>query len=250
MGFVETIVERLAGEGDPRTRDWWERYLKGAVPFHGVPMAGIRSTVRSAQAEHRLPTEDLRRAAYELMEGRYAEEKLAGILVLQELVLPAGGFDPLRDLPDVAGLFDRGHIADWNTCDWLCVRVLGPVTRQGGEPTARTIAGWVDAPVLWRRRAAAVAFVDLAGTGDALFPGFVDLLLDTCDHLAADSERFAQTGVGWVLRELSDTEPDRVVAFVDERRSRLSREAVRMAAARLPDEHRERWGIRGARRRR
>ena len=247
---MQTIVDRLASDGDPRTRDWWERYLRGAIPFRGVPMAGIRSIVGAAHAEHGLSTDGLRADAYRLMEGRYAEEKLAGILVLQELVMPAGGLDPARDLPDVAGLFDRGHIADWNTCDWLCVRVLGPAAREGGEPTARMLAGWVDAPVLWRRRAAAVAFVDLAGGGDSLFPGFVDLLLDVCDQLATDPERFAQTGVGWVLRELSGAEPERVVEFVDGHRSELSREAVRMAAARLPDEHRERWGIRGARRRR
>lgn len=250
MDFVESIERRLEAEGDPRTRDWWERYLRGAVPFRGVPMAGIRSVVRSARSEHQPTVPELRRSAYRLIEGRFAEEKLAGILVLQELVLPADGFDPVRDLPDLAALFDGGHIADWNTCDWLCVRVLGPAARQEGEPTARMIAGWIAAPGLWRRRAAAVAFVDLAATGDAFFPGFVDLLLEVCDHLAADPERFAQTGVGWVMRELSDAEPDRVVAFVDGHRDALSREAVRMAAARLPDEHRERWGIQGARRRR
>jgi len=50
-----TVAERVtAGLGslldvsaDPATRDWWERYLKGTARFRGVPMAGIRTAVRS-----------------------------------------------------------------------------------------------------------------------------------------------------------------------------------------------------------
>ena len=51
-------------------------------------------------------------------------------------------------------LFEQGHIADWNTCDWFCVRVLGPLAEQQGEACARAIAAWKDAPTLWQRRAA------------------------------------------------------------------------------------------------
>ncbi len=39
------IADRLAAAADEKTRRWWERYLKGAVPFRGVPMAGIRRIV-------------------------------------------------------------------------------------------------------------------------------------------------------------------------------------------------------------
>lgn len=72
------------------------------------------------------------------------------------------------------------EVADWNTCDWLCVRVLGPLIERHGEVAARTIAGWRDAAGLWRRRAAVVAFVDLVGRDEEPFPGCRQLVLDTC----------------------------------------------------------------------
>ena len=81
-----------------------------------------------------------------------------------------------------------------------------------------------------------VAFVNLARHGDANFPGFSDMLLETCAATVRSPERFAQTGAGWVLRELSHAEPVRVAAFVEQHISALSAEGLSYAVARLPAE--------------
>ncbi len=94
------------------------------------------------------------------------------------------------------------------------------------------------------------AFVNLAARGDDLFEGFVDLLLDACTTNTRDPERFSQTSVGWLLRELSDAEPTRVFGFAYTHRQQMSKEAIRMAAARLPDQQRASLGVTGKRRRR
>jgi hypothetical protein len=51
-------------------------------------------------------------------------------------------------------------------------------------------------------------------------------------------ERFAQTGTGWVLRELSLAEPERVVEFIAQHAGPFSTEALRSATAKLPQEER------------
>lgn len=211
-------------------------------------MADIRSAVHEWAGD--APPAVLRDAAFELLARRVAEEKLAGILIMQERLLPIGALEPGRDIPRLALAFDRGHIWEWNTTDWLCVRVLGPMIESGGQPVASRFAAWVDAASLWRRRAAAVAFVPVASRGDELFDGLVAMVLEICRISVADRERFAQTGVGWVLRDLSDAAPDRVYDFVSTHRDEMSREAVRMAAARLSDAQRADLGITGRRRRR
>jgi 3-methyladenine DNA glycosylase AlkD len=154
--------------------------------------------------------------------------------------LPAGAVPWRTELRRWAQLFDHGHIADWNTCDWFCVRVLGPLAQAEGEACARAIAGWQTARNLWRRRAAGVGFVNLAPAGDANFPGFSAMLLDVCARSVQYPDRFAQTGAGWVLRELSKAEPGLVVGFVTDNLHFMSREAVRMAVAKLDDEDRRR----------
>ena len=69
--------------------------------------------------------------------------------------------------------------------------------------------------------------------GEASFAGFTQVLLDVCTTTVRYPDRFAQTGTGWVLRELSKAEPDQVADFVGRNLDRLSREAVRMSVARL-----------------
>jgi 3-methyladenine DNA glycosylase AlkD len=245
---LDDLAAVLRAQALPDKKAWWERYLKGAIDFYGVPMADIRRAVHGWAGD--APAAAQREAAFELLTRPVAEEKLAGILIMQELLLPAGELDPERDLLRLASTFDRDFIWEWNTTDWLCVRVLGPMIESGGRRVASRIAHWVEAPGLWRRRAAAVAFVPVARRGDELFEGLVDLVLDVCRVTVADQERFAQTGVGWVLRDLSDAAPDRVYDFVSTHRGEMSREAVRMAAARLSDAQRADLGITGRRRRR
>jgi 3-methyladenine DNA glycosylase AlkD len=174
------------------------------------------------------------------VEKDYTEDKLAGVLFLQEILLPAGALNWHSDLPRFARLLDQGYIQDWSVCDWFCVKVLGPLVEQQGERCARAISKWREADGVWQRRASVVAFANLASRGDQNFPGFTEMVLDSCTHLLGSQERFAQTGVGWILRELSRSERGRVVGFVEANLNRLSREALKNATKYLPAEVAER----------
>jgi 3-methyladenine DNA glycosylase AlkD len=235
-GTIAGLQRRLDLASDERSRVWWERYLKGAIRFRGVPMARIRAAVHAWWAEEslaELPVAARKDVAYALLREGMAEDKLAGIIVLQEILMPE-----LRasDLPALAALFDDGWIADWNTCDWLCVKVLGNLIQRSDdrELMARKIAAWRRARSVWRRRASLVAFVNLAPRGDANFAGFTGLLLETSVALARGKERFAQTAVGWTLRELARADPRAVESFLRQHLDVLSRDAVRTASARMP----------------
>ncbi|HEX2090218.1 MAG TPA: DNA alkylation repair protein [Actinomycetota bacterium] len=234
-GSIATVIgKRLAATSDPKTKLWWDRYLKGAIPFRGVPMAGIRQIVHEVWAEReldRLPLQERIEVALRQFEQRHAEDKLAGVLMLGELLLNDLTTEHVTDL---ARPFEK-HICDWGTCDWYCVKVLGRFVETDDRRTrAQLIAEWRHAEPFWQRRAAAVAFVNLAPRGDAFFRGFTSLLLTVCAANVKDAARFSQTGVGWLLRELSRAEPERVRAFVDEHEAEMSKEALKAATARLP----------------
>jgi len=62
------------------------------------------------------------------------------------------------------------------------------------------------------------------------------MLLETCAATVRHPERFAQTGTGWVLCELSVAEPQQVAGFVETHLDRFSSEALRSAVAKLPPE--------------
>jgi 3-methyladenine DNA glycosylase AlkD len=241
------LQERLETRADADRKAWWEKYLRGVIPFRGVKMADIRDALHSWLADTTVPTrpgapdsigqqpvDAQRTLALKLMREELAEDKIAGILFLGEVLLPQGAIDWREDVPRFALLFQEEHIYDWNTCDWFCVKVLGPLVQQAGAPCAHAISGWRMAENLWQRRAAGVAFVNLAKSGDGNFPGFSRMLLETCATTVRDPERFAQTGTGWVLRELSLAEPDQVAGFVQDHLDLFSTEAFRSAISKLP----------------
>jgi 3-methyladenine DNA glycosylase AlkD len=118
--------------------------------------------------------------------------------------------------------------------------VLGPLVEQQGEACARAISEWREANSVWQRRASVVAFADLASKGDRNFPGFTEMVLNNCAHLLGSQERFVQTGVGWVLRELSGSDEGRVIGFVEANVDRFSREGLKNATRYLPPEVAER----------
>ena len=229
------IADQLAAVADEKTRQWWERYLKGAVPFRGVSMATTRRIVhetwQTAGIDQLDPEVQIELALAQFAEP-YCEDKLAGVLALGERLL---GQLTLQHVPALARPFERRCIQDWSTCDWYCVKVLGPFVERGEDRRRRSeaIAGWRSAATLWQRRAAAVSFVNLAPQGERFFDGFTDLLLTVCASNVADPARFSQTSVGWLLRELSGGEPARVQEFVDEHRGSMSREALKAATTRL-----------------
>jgi 3-methyladenine DNA glycosylase AlkD len=239
MSVTEALQHQLDLRADPKTQTWWEGYLKHAIPFRGVKMADIRAALHQWVQEEGIaqqPAAQQKDLALDLIRLDYCEDKLAGILFLQEILLPAGAVRWQDDLPRFARLFEQGHIYEWNTCDWFCVRVLGPLAEQQGPASARAIADWRTAGNLWRRRASGVAFVNLARRGEDNFPGFVNMLLEVCTATVQTTERFAQTGTGWVLRELSLAEPQRVIGFVEEHLGCFSTEGLAYAMEKLPAE--------------
>lgn len=126
-------------------------------------------------------------------------------------------------------------MADWNVCDWYATKALHTYLAPSGKAErerAAQLLTWVDAPNLWQRRAALVAFVTTAADADRQFPGYAQLVLQAAAANLVSEDRFAHTGPGWVLRELSRSHPELVAAFVAEH-PHLSPEARRMATAHL-----------------
>jgi 3-methyladenine DNA glycosylase AlkD len=243
-GLIERLQLRLNARATAATREWWTTYLRGAASFRGVKMGDVRAAMHAwfeeEQLGEHLSVGQQKDLALMLLEEDYTEDKLAGVLFLQEILLPVGALEWRSDLPRFARLFDQEHIRDWNVCDWFCVKVLGPLVEQKGEACARAISEWREADSVWQRRASVVAFVNLASKGDRNFLGYTEMVLDNCSHLLGSQERFAQTGVGWVVRELSRSHQGRVVGFVKANLDRFSREALKNATKYLPSELAER----------
>ena len=241
-----SALSRLQAELEQRCTDksraFWNRYLKGNAKFRGVPMAETRKAVhgwwKTEQFAKLSKTKQLE-VALALFQEIYAEDKLAGVLILSEILIDDLSkesiflFEPL---------FEKKYINDWNLCDWFCVKVLGKMIELSVSPyeIGARISVWKEAKSLWQRRASCVCFVNHAKYGDTKIPGLTELILDNADALVNDTERFAQTGLGWTLRELSTAELNLVVSFVEKNIRKFSREGLKYTIEKMDAEEKKR----------
>ena len=234
---IQLLQATLEQGASQKTKHWWEKYLRNVIEFRGIGIPEIR--VRLAQWHDEVgianweKTAQLR-IALRLFESSIAEDKLAGILFLQEYLYDQLEWRAL--LPKYEQLYAKGLIFDWNTCDWFCVRVLGPTILSNGLACAKSIAGWSQADNLWQARSSVVAFVPVAAD-DRYHP----LIYESCDSLIRRNERFAKTAVGWILRDLSKHDKDGVKEFIESHLKCFSIESIRNALKYFPDNERNQY---------
>lgn len=217
----------LEMKADPKAKAWWEGYVKDCAPFLGVKMADIRTIVHQwhqDQVAGRFDAAQQVELALDLFEGQYTEEKLAGTLLLQEILLPMDAVNCSSDLNRMATLFTDGLIYDWNTCDWFSIKVLGTLNKMYAAACAERISAWHKAENLWQARASLVAFVPVAEKRD-----YYPLIEISCQCLIKRDERFAKTSVGWILRDISKYDQSLVEGVLRQHIEHFSVESLKNA---------------------
>ena len=189
---MQTRLDKIASQ---KTKIWWERYLRNTVEFRGVNLVRIREELHKWYKSEKINTLNETQQldlALSFFSGRFAEDKLTGVLFLQEYLYKNIDWKIL--VPKFEKLFTANLIYDWNVCDWFCVRVLGPMIKENGMNCAKAISKWRNSKNVWQARASLIAFVGL--TKEVKYR---KIILDSCENLIKREERFAKTAVGWIL---------------------------------------------------
>ena len=154
---MANLEARLRAVADHDKQRWWTNYVKGAL-FIGVPMAEVRSVARAWFRE--LNTQDPVALCLELGGHPMSEMKLAGVAIMEHDLVPDGVMT-VSDLGRIQAALHGGGYDDWNTCDWLCVKVIGRLVDGANQAAHESVLSWVSSDVLWEKRAGLVAFVNL-----------------------------------------------------------------------------------------
>ena len=206
----DTIARELRLRGNPAKAEWWNTYMRGVIPFYGVGIPEIRNTLRAMDQKEglsRLPMNRQVGIVNGLIKGIFAEEKLAAILYLQLFWLEQQRNEFILNL--VSDWFDDRYIGDWNTTDWLCVKVLTPMIDSGDREVIRKLGRWSNDPYVWKARASLVPFAQAKTLGQ-----HCTAITRASFLLIRRPERFAKTAVGWVMREYSKIDEEFVLEFL------------------------------------
>lgn len=215
---IEQIKLEIDKIADKSKSEWWNNYLQHTILFIGVGIPDIRKIVKDWRSKYDENFE-LIWIADELMKLEIAEYKLAGILIYQEFVLQDTSYAEI--LNHINQLFEKKYIFDWNTCDWLCVRILSPVIDKGDKKVISTILDWHNKDYLWHARASLVPFAQCK-----TLPNHLERLNVPMATLISREERFAKSAVGWILREIYKFNPDFVLRFLKNHKDFLTREVL------------------------
>lgn len=126
------------------------------------------------------------------------------------------------------------YIQDWYDCDDFCTHAFGELIAQDNS-LFQNILKWTDSDNFAVRRAAAVVLI---------FPIRKDRYQDIdpliiAERLKFDEHDLVLKGYGWMLKVLSQMEPETVYHYIDKNRAVMPRVALRYAVEKMDKEKRK-----------
>lgn len=123
------------------------------------------------------------------------------------------------------------YVTDWGDCDDFCTHALGELISQRNDLFGSVIK-WTEHPDFWVRRGAAVALIYPIKKNkyDGIDPFIIS------DALLNDEHYLVLKGYGWMLKVLSQNEPDKVIQYLSDRKENMPRIAFRYALEKMNKE--------------
>lgn len=232
--ILEDIISHLKKKASPIRSQQKERYFKNVIKFYGIDVPALStlykdySSVLKDMLKENNGKPEIRNLVYDLFVHDYAESKWIGIEIMSKVLQNKNCKLNIEDLQFVEKLFDEKLAYDWGTVDCLSSKVITNIIKNERESSIEHMLEWSKSENLWKRRASCVSFVKIARFGE-----HNDNIIQICKNTLQCSERFAQLGAGWVLRELYLADNDLVVSFLKDHYQYISREALRYAIEKM-----------------
>ncbi|NGN62968.1 DNA alkylation repair protein [Streptomyces sp. A7024] len=223
--LADTVLTRLTAAyptaADPVRAEQTVAYMKGVVPFLGIPAPERRALDRTVLAGLPRPDEeDCAEIALRCWQLPEREYHLFAVDYLRRYVKRlSSGF-----LPTVRELIT--HRSWWDTVDALAAHVVGGLV--AADPKlAADMDRWIEDDDLWVARTALLHQLRFKAATDT------DRLFGYCLRRANHPDFFIRKAIGWCLREYAKTDPAAVRTFVTAHRGELSPLSVREALKNL-----------------
>ncbi|KAL3789212.1 hypothetical protein HJC23_002797 [Cyclotella cryptica] len=223
--YLDRECKRLR---NPSRAAQMSNYFKQIHPFYGIKSADLKHMIRQVQEKHRdewtapllLYTAEL------LLSEKHGEKKMLGVYLLGVPFNRKIIQEDATTLQTIGDFIER-YVNDWATCDGISSQVVRHLITEKPDYIPQ-VKDWCTSSNDWKQRASCVSFLTYARHG-----AHSDVVLDIATHVINNPSRFPQLGAGWVLRELSVAEEDRVVDFITENYTKFTREGLRYAIEKM-----------------
>jgi len=212
--LVASVRRELKAAADPSRAPAMQAYMKSAMPYYGVAMAGqqviwkklFRSTAIPDACSWRETTLSIWRGAT-FREERYGAIALTG----EKAYVP---WQTLDALPMYEEMIVTG--AWWDYVDHIAGRRIGLLLRNHPAPMSRLMRRWSRSDDMWKRRTSIICQLGFKERTD------LALLYDCIEPNLDDREFFIRKAIGWALRQHAWTDPKEVQRYVRAHEDQLS----------------------------
>ncbi|MDN5725706.1 MAG: DNA alkylation repair protein, partial [Propionibacteriales bacterium] len=211
--FIDTLRTTLIAAGDTDRAVQQRRYMKSALPFHGLTSAELTRTLRPLLATaavcfaNRANHEATVRALYD--QATHREQRYAAIAL--------AGHRRARDWFDRGALPLHRHLisvgAWWDLVDDVASHLVCPVV-VGDHGAAPIMRAWSVADDLWVRRAAILCQLGARERTDRTL--LVDCVAANLPGSPYGDDFFIRKAIGWALRQYARVEPNWVREYVEQ----------------------------------
>ena len=226
--MVADLDKALRAAGKPERAVHEKAYLKSPIEHYGATVWDIRSAAKAlVRARGALARPRLLDLVRTLWSSPTHETRMSAVFLLEDHV------DVLE--PEDLSLIEKMIRSSftWAYVDGLAANVTGPLVESHPELGAE-LDRWARDENFWVRRSALLALLLPLRRGGGDWKRFTRY----ADSMLAEKEFFIRKAIGWVLRETSKKQPEKVQKYVASRLDRLSGLSFREAVKRLPEDQR------------
>lgn len=125
----------------------------------------------------------------------------------------------------------KKYVTGWKDCDDFCTHAVGELISQNND-MFKYVIKWTEHPEFWVRRAAAVSLVYPIRKNK--YQGINPFLIS--DALLNDEHYLVLKGYGWMLKVLSQIEPNSVYDYLIKKKDVMPRISFRYALEKLDED--------------
>jgi 3-methyladenine DNA glycosylase AlkD len=205
--FISTVRTALEERADPVRAAGQQRYMKSAMPYHGLTSPELKIALRPILRDIVLESKDEWLATVEALwsQAPHREEWYAALALARHRPYRAwlGGEAML--------LWERliREGAWWDVVDDIATHLVRDTLLAAPDVEGDRMRSWSVSDSMWLRRAAIISQVGAAERLDE------DLLADVIAPNVANREFFIRKAIGWALRDHAKVAPGWVRRFVD-----------------------------------
>jgi 3-methyladenine DNA glycosylase AlkD len=205
--FISTVRTALEERADPVRAAGQQRYMKSAMPYHGLTSPELKIALRPILRDIVLESKDEWLATVEALwsQATHREEWYAALALARHRPYRAwlGGEAML--------LWERliREGAWWDVVDDIATHLVRDTLLAAPDVEGDRMRAWSVSDSMWLRRAAIISQVGAAERLDE------DLLADVIAPNVANREFFIRKAIGWALRDHAKVAPGWVRRFVD-----------------------------------